>query len=160
MSNVQLDVERRNVGYNRRITETLLRYWLQLRRGRYFPSEQDVNPEDIGSLWDNCFLVHISSKPTENQDYYKYTYLGGNLIHVYDGDITEEGVCKSLVSPFTKKVSEKFDEVFETKRPVYDESEFTNSNNIIIKYRQILLPLGDNDDNVNYILGGMKWKSF
>jgi len=139
--------------YNR-LTDVLLGYWDDLKGDRDIPLENDVNPEDLDSNWDSCFLAHLLP-----QGGYRYSYLGKNLIEAYGNDVEEEEI-DFLVSPDGHRTVEKFDQTIKEKRPISDKGEFVNSKKLLIKYRQLLLPLADFEGNVSYILGGMKWKAF
>ncbi len=140
----------------RRLSDILLKYWEQLRGDRAFPDENQIDPDFLHGVWDHCFLVDATEASTRNG--YKYAYLGKDLINAYGDGITEEEAME-LVSTDSHKVGDMFAEVEEQKTFVFHESEFTNSKNVRIKYRQILLPLGKTDDQVDFILGGMNWKA-
>ena len=140
---------------NRRITEKLLRYWLKLRSDKQFPNESELDIDHLSDIWDSCFLVEMRSPGV-----FRYNYLGRNLIEAYGGDVTNEEISKKLVSPYTERVAKKFAEVVAARKPIKDDAEFIDSKNLQIKYRQILLPLGDSTGELKYILGGMRWKHF
>ncbi len=143
---------------NRRITEKLLRYWLKTRGNKPYPKESDIDFEELSDIWDNCFLVQVFGKNSKPP--YKYTYLGKDLIAAYGGDITSDEVSKTIVSPYTKRVQKKFEELLKSKKPVSDDAEYVDSKKLKIKYRQVLVPLGNEKGDIEYILGGMRWKPF
>lgn len=140
----------------RRLTLRLLAYWEKLRRGRPMPTEQDINPEDIADLWDNCFLVHAAdlSKPD-----YNYTYLGENISEAYKAGLSEKDDENSMCSPNASKMAKGLAKVTATGKPLLEEGEFPNLHNETVKYRQCLLPLGENG-KVVAIFGGMRFKVF
>ena len=140
----------------RRINEALIAYWNELKGNRLYPSEGDIDPDAIADVWDACFLVKLSSR--KETGHFQYTYLGSYLIEAYGDDLTDQEVCSHLVDPDSMPMVKKFEEVARNGEPMNDEGEFTNHNNVVIKYRSCLLPLGDPGKPVNYILGGMKWK--
>lgn len=137
----------------KRLEDILLNYWNSLNKDDSLPHENDIDPQKLEDIWDNCFLSLI----TKNRGY-RYEYLGEHLIEAYGSDV-ESGVEK-LISTNSHRTVEKFDEAMSRKEPVQDNGEFTNSNQMLIKYRQILLPFVNEDGKVTYILGGMRWKSF
>lgn len=140
-----------------RMTNKLVDYWNELKGDRDFPSELDINPSDIANIWDNCFLIK-NEKASGDGDGYKYTFLGQGLINAYGDDISQEEV-NILVQPNKARFIEKVEETIETKKPVVDESEFVNAHSVLIKYRKIYLPLGE-DDDVTHVMGGMRWKGY
>lgn len=144
---------------NRRITEHLLRYWLQLRSAREMPQENELNPDALKDSWDNCFLIQLTNAATHGG--YRYIYMGQNLLDAFGEDVTRED-AETLVSLPSKRVIAKFDQAVAMRKPLIDEAEFVNAKKMTIKYRQILLPMGNNREpmELTYLFGGMRWKAF
>ncbi len=141
---------------HKRINEQLLSYWEQKKDARTYPLESDINPDEIANIWDSCFLVQI-----EEDNTYRYTYLGQDLIEAYGDDLNNKEICEKLVYPTSMSLTHKFDEVRTTQQPVMEDSEFTNTHGMLIKFRSCMLPLGKSGVNgVAYVIGGMKWKAF
>lgn len=141
--------------HERRITVRLLAYWEKLRRGRTMPAEQDIDPEHIQDLWDNCFLIHIRDLGKEG---YQYTYLGDEIKKAYQGDIASDDTS-GMVSPNSRRLKACYSEIVRTSKPLVDEGEFKNLHGDIIKYRQCLLPLGEGGQ-VAAIFGGMRYRKY
>jgi len=139
----------------RRITLRMLSYWEKLRRGRPMPTEQDVDPDDIPDLWDSCFLIHI--KDLDKPDY-NYTYLGQKIVDAYEHGLSESEASQ-LLSPNAARLKANYTRVMQTFKPLVEEGEFKNMRDETVKYRQCLLPLGENGQ-VEAILGGMHYKIF
>ena len=144
---------------NRRITEHLLRYWLQLRGAREMPQEKELNPDSIKESWDSCFLINLTDAAKHGG--YRYTYMGKNLLDAFGEDVTRDD-AETLVSLPSSRVIAKFDQAVAMRKPLIDEAEFVNAKKMTIKYRQILLPLGNNREPMElfYLFGGMRWKAF
>ncbi len=145
--------------HNRRITEHLLRYWLQLRAAREMPQEKEINPDTIKESWDSCFLIQLTNAAAHGG--YRYIYMGKNLLDAFGEDVTKED-AETLVSLPSPRVVSKFDQAVAMRKPLIDEGEFVNAQKITIKYRQILLPMGNNREpmELSYLFGGMRWKAF
>lgn len=145
--------------FNRRITEHLLRYWLRLRGARPFPQEKELNPDTLAESWDSCFLVKLTDRASYGG--YRYIYMGKDLLEAFGTDVTRED-ADMLVSLPSMRVTAKFDQTVALRKPLIDEGEFVNAKKIIIKYRQILLPMAANDapGQIAYLFGGMRWKGF
>lgn len=137
----------------RRITLRLLAYWERLRGGRAMPTEQDIDPDDIADLWDECFLIHTQDL---NKPDYGYTYLGDRIRAAYDGGLSEKDPVL-LLSPNAAHMSESYQKVLASGKPLIDEGEFTNIRGQVIKYRQCMLPLGEGS-KIQAIFGGMRYK--
>jgi len=135
---------------NRRLTEKLLRYWLQLRGEKPFPPESAIDRNILADIWESCFLVKLGASANS------YTHLGKNLIEAFGGDMTKADTALFLASPFTAYIEENFTEAVKTHKPVTDEGLEPNSHKAMIKYRVVLLPLGDK--KITHILGAMRWQ--
>jgi len=146
-------------GFNRRITEILLRYWLSLRGVRPFPQEKELDPNLLTDVWDNCFLIKMTNASTYGG--YRYIYMGKNLLDAFGEDVSRED-AEMLVSLPSLRVTAKFDQAVALRKPLIDEGEFINAKKLAIKYRQILLPMADNKDSdeIAYLFGGMRWRGF
>jgi hypothetical protein len=138
---------------HKRLHERLLAYWQAARGNRPFPSEKDIDPEELADVWDACFLLQVTPAG------FSYAYLGESLVKAYGDDLTSRDVCSTLVEPKSASMAQKCAEVVKQKTQMIDESEFVNTLGMRVKYRSCLLPLGDRADEVNYILGAMRWKT-
>ena len=148
------------MGSERRINLLLLKYWERLRAGRAFPSENEIDPDapELAEIWENCFVLQL--RDLLNVKDYNYTYLGEEIIRAYaDGsELHEEN--GHIISPNASQLSSHFEEVVFTRRPVVNDGEFKAISGRIVRYRQCLLPIGDEDGRVHAILGGMRFKLF
>ncbi len=147
-----------DLGNQRRINEVLSGYWHMQRGDRPFPLEQDIDIDDIHDIWDSCFLVRLEPHLTDRK--YTYLYLGNALVSAYGGSLDDREICEKLVFPSSMSLVHRFDEVVNKAAPVLDEGEFTNSRNVPVRYRSLMLPLGASNGKIGFIIGGMRWKSY
>lgn len=139
---------------HRRAHERLIAYWKQLAGDRKFPEETDIDTEAIADLWNSCFLLNASK---ESDHGYKYEFMGPSLIEAYGVDLTGQA-HDHQTEPNITSILKAFDQVVADGAQVVDESEFTNTQKQIVKYRCCLVPFGSAPDKVKYILGLMRWK--
>lgn len=137
----------------RRLTVRLLSYWERLRNGRLMPIEADIDPEQLADLWDYCFLIHTKDLGKED---YNFTYLGDAIIKAYHGGLSA-AECNGLLAPNAQTLAQGYQQVLNTHLPLVEEGEFHDPIGQIVKYRQCLLPLGE-QDAVTAIFGGMRFK--
>ena len=135
-----------------RITDELKSYWERLRGNRPFPSEDQISADELTLIWQNCFLAKFEG------GHFSYDFLGESIIEAYADNTVGEDIIEDQLYPESPGIINKFQEVVTYKMPVYYEGSFINKDNLDIKFRKILLPLGI-DGNVQYILGAMRWKS-
>jgi hypothetical protein len=131
---------------------------LELRGTRPYPSEKEIDFTAIEPIWKSCFLV----KRDETQhSRFSYIYLGSDLIAAYGDDLNAREICERLVFPSSMSLLHKFEEVATTGLAVEQEDEFTNTKGLHVKYRSLMLPLGNaTGDEVEFIIGGMRWKAY
>ena len=141
-------------GIERRITLRMLSYWEKLRQDRLMPAVADVKPEDLQDLWDSCFLIPLMGRV--NPDYER-AYIGKAILEAYRTGLAE-GDDYHIISPDISGFVRGHQKLFEVSKPLLEEGEFTSGVLGVVKYRQCLLPLGENG-RVDAILGGMSFKN-
>jgi hypothetical protein len=143
------------IGKQQRITEVLQEYWHAKAQAGQIPSDGDINPTDLGDLWQHCFLVQRLEGGA-----FQYIHMGEAIIDAYGDDLTGEEICQKLVGQLHEPLVHDFEEVIERRQPLLKESSFENRKRMDVRYRTVLLPLRRAGTEVEYILGGMKWKAY
>lgn len=139
----------------RRLTSRLIRYWRDRRGVRAMPQEADIDPDDLGDDWDYCFL--LQSRDVANVQDYNFTYLGQKIIRAYHAPALD-AFNPVLLGPNASCLSRVFERVITSQAVVYDEGEFLSLQGKRVLYRQCALPLGDEDNGVEAIFGGMNFR--
>ena len=137
-----------------RIPDTVLHYWEEIKGDLNYPKQDDVESANISDIWKNCFLIKI-----EEDGKFVYNFLGSSLVQAYADNLEGEEIVEDLLYPESPELKAKFAELIATKQPVHYEGALINKNNMDIKFRKILLPLGK-DGKIDFILGGMRWRAF
>ncbi len=140
---------------SKRITDIILKHWTEIKGDRLIPAERDIDLTFLGKIWDYCFFVQ--TRDILNEEKYNYTYLGCMIVNAYKEDLADIKDI-NLASPQAYKMHEAYKFVIEKKEPWVDEGEFEIKDHKIIRYRQCLVPLGDTDDKVESVLGGMRYE--
>ena len=134
------------VAVQRRLAGKLLSYWEEKRGARQQPSLQDIDPEEIADLWPHCFILDVANF----QDFPYFHYLGPRLAR-YSGIFLSGRYDWSRT--LLKKSVCHYREALERRAPVLLEEELTQYDNTKLLFRSILLPLSDDGDSINYLLG-------
>jgi hypothetical protein len=141
-------------GRERRISARAYNYWVSLLAGREFPSVADLNANDIGGFRDNSILLDF----TLDRDQPVLRYIGKGLRDesgLSTNELRPQDVPgKSLLSRLTAH----YMEIIANRAPIGFEAEFHNVHGRLTFYRGILLPLSDDDQNINFIYGVISWK--
>lgn len=141
----------------RRLPVQLYKYWDMQRKERAFCGEDDINPDDIPTIWPYCFLIQVND--LKNRHRADFTYLGTEILRVYH-EVLCEADSSDLISPNTSHLSQNFWMVIEKKAPIMQSGEFPSSRGSVIKFRQCLLPIGKHDDDVESIFGCARLKVY
>lgn len=141
----------------RRRGKRLYDYWCQLCDGRAFPLEEELDPDELGELWDDCFLIQL--RDIEHVQHYNYTYLGANILGAYESGQLQSHV-PGLASLNALHLAEEFRNVMELGSPYFFEDEHRINSQQIIKFRQCLLPLGNHEGRIASILGEMRFRIY
>jgi hypothetical protein len=140
----------------RRLTEVLEDYWNEKKQGREFPSLGDIDINDLPpEIRQDCFILEVNPSPTGSNNY-AIQYLGDNLNSKY---MENSGVyIKHVIVRFLETPADHYLHVIESKEPYSQNVELERQDGGRIKYRQIFLPLGPDDDKpITAILGGMRF---
>lgn len=144
------------VQIERRITEKLILHWQEKRKGADYPNLDDFNIEEIEELWDDCMLGKVTSEqPHDKNDVY-YDHIGRNIMNI--SGLSDDESEQTLLFIHTHLCS-SYHQVFHEKRPCVEESTLTNLAGQELMYRQIILPLGDEDGMIKHIIVGLRFKA-
>jgi hypothetical protein len=140
----------------RRKTIKLLQYWEEIRGLRALPMESDIDPDAIEAIWDDCFLLQTRDLGRSDGN---FTYLGKNIILAFRGGYSGDA-CGELISPNVTSLGQNFTHLLETGEPQLQEGSFRNIKHDLVRFRQCLVPLGNQKVSVDAIFGCMSLKIF
>ncbi|MCC7260611.1 MAG: PAS domain-containing protein [Alphaproteobacteria bacterium] len=146
------------MGEERRADRQLLLYWEEAKGKRTLPSESDMKPGDLSDIWGSCFLIRINKDAKSRE--FRYSYLGKDLVDAYGDDFTGRDVYDTLVSMHTNNIVQKIWDVVSTRKPIVDEAEFVNASKVHVRYRQCIAPLASDGEEVDCLIGAMRWRGF
>ncbi len=145
-------------GRYQRLTDILFEYWNEARGERLFPSRDKIDEFDLQQkgVWDDMFIVEVF--PLVQSNGYRFVHTGKNLGTEFTKDNSGKYI-KNIITGFMDSSTKKYNTVAEQKRPLQEEDEYKSpETGVTIKYRQILLPFGSDDDApIDVIIGGMRF---
>lgn len=130
----------------RRLARRMLAYWQERRGDRDFPALGDIDCQAISDMWPSCFVLDTVS----NREFPYFRYLGSDLLQ-YSG-IFLSGKTDWALTLLDKAVG-NFREALESRVPILIEDELIRFDGSRLLFRSVLLPLSDDQETVNYLLG-------
>lgn len=144
----------RSEGVERRANSRALKYWQGLLGSRRFPCRADITPGSAGDLWEHLFLVEITASPAD----YLFVLAGPVLAGALGRDPTGEKVAAALPGGMGARTVFLYQAAVGLKGPVDDANKWTRPDGTEILYRSIVLPLSDDGDSVNALLGAFSFR--
>ena len=128
-----------------------MRYWQKQCAGRPYPSLDDIDPEVIADMWPSCFVLETGNSASAPY----FHYLGSSLAK-YSGVFLGGKNDWSLT--LLDKATDRFRDAVDHRQPVMLEDEIVRYDGTQLMFRSILLPLSDDGDTINYLLGAANGK--
>lgn len=138
-------------GVERRLVYRIMRYWQKQCGSRQYPSLSDIDPEAIADMWPSCFVLEMNNS-TEAPYFH---YLGKSLAK-YSGVFL--GGEKDWSLTLLDKATERLRDAVDHRQPVMLEDEIVRYDGTRLLFRSILMPLSDDGENINYLLGAANGK--
>ena len=130
----------------RRLTYRLLNYWDSLCDGRPFPALSDMDGSTIPDIWPWCFVV--DTRRNYSTPYFQY--LGKDLAK-YSG-IYLSGKDDWRMTLLDKAASH-LDQTLTAREPIIIEDELVRYDGKQLLFRSIMLPLSDDGEKIDHVLG-------
>jgi hypothetical protein len=141
------------LGMERRLVSRLLTYWRDLCDDRTFPLVGDVRPDDIPDLWPRCFILSLADEAADAA--FRWT---GDALSALGGDgLNGRPVSEAQANSLLGMATAYFGEVLAKGAPVSRGGAFQGVDGTTVKFRSILLPMGDGADRIVEILGAISW---
>ena len=136
----------------RRLVLRLMAYWDDLRDDRRFPTMAEIDPDIIGDDWAHCYLLEAASPPINSS----FKHVGT----IFDPEMPEHGVDTMLDCPhgtLLHAATHYLDRVLQKKVPISLGGSATLGPDPVL-YRSVLLPLSEDGETVDHVLGGANYK--
>lgn len=124
----------------------LWHYWNSKKQGRLFPALDDIAPAEIEDLWPYCFVLKIS----DSREFPNFHYLGSALAQYSGVFLSGKGNWDRTLLDMAAR---EFARTIAGRRPVILEDELRRYDGKLLLFRSIMLPLSDDEVDINYVLG-------
>jgi hypothetical protein len=131
-----------------------LAYWQDKRGGRPMPSRKDIEPTEIPDLLANVVLVDVTQDPLD----FRYRLIGTAIV----------GACLRLYGQTFHRLTHQQpgSQVWETalricreRTPVISDIPYVGPDEWVRGYRDLYLPLSDDGETVNMIMGIVEFQA-
>ena len=148
------DPVQRALPRERRLNMRLMAFWWDKRADRRFPSVKDFDPQELSDVWTHCFTLQ-PQEPCEKSAFHHVGETIAAMSGIDGAEITVDAISEnSLLDHATRNVSE----VLTRQVPVIRSGEFVNEEGQTVMYRSILLPLSQDQDTIDCVVGGARCK--
>ncbi len=132
----------------------LYEYWRRKAGQRAMPARRDIDPLEMREWLGNLVLIEFFGSVEK----YRIRLDGTNITEYYGVERTGKGI-EALTSPEERALLlSQYEPVLRDKRPAYCEAEFVNSDGVNARQMKLLLPLSDDGEHVNMVLGGIYFR--
>lgn len=139
----------------RRMVVRLLHYWRDLMgEERRFPPLNRVNPETIAESWDWCFVLDAGPSVTDPF----FQFIGSGFADELKGSADTRAISSLDRGSLLFQASRLFAMCQKRTVPVSFGGAFNNAANEPIIFRSIILPLGDDDGRLRYLMGATSYR--
>jgi hypothetical protein len=137
------------------LIEQGLDYWDSKRAGRRMPSRRDIEPTEILDLLPYVVLVDVEREPLD----FRYRLVGTAVAARFGHDRTGERFSALLPPAEGGEIWKTAVRSLEEKRPIVSHIPYVGFKGWIQNYRDISMPLSENNDDVNMIFGVLQFET-
>jgi len=143
---------------SRRVSDLIeqgLDYWDSKRRGRRMPARRDIEPAEILDLLPYVVLIDVERDPID----FRYRLVGTAVAARIGHDRTGERFSALFQQSEGSEVWKTALRILEEKRPIVSRIAYVGFNRWIHNYRDISMPLSEDNDVVNMIFGVLQFET-
>ena len=140
------------IGDEESLHEPMLRklygYWISRRRGRKMPRRSDLDPVEMAFALGNIILVDVEGDPPA----FRFRLYGTKVARYFGDDLTgcttamfDDDLRDAIEGPYRRAAEER--------KPLYCERLYDDGKRMV-RATNLVLPLSQDDDQVNMILVG------
>ena len=135
----------------RRLVLRLLAHWRTLCDDREYPSFFDLDPTAIPDMWANCFVLEIFDDGNEP----RYRAMGEALAAHVDFSLIDRPISMIPEKSLPGVAISFLEEMLRKGVPISRGDEYFKDDGTRVLFRSILLPMSDDGDTINGILGAV-----
>jgi hypothetical protein len=136
------------------LIEQGLDYWDSKRAGRRMPARRDIEPTEILELLPYVVLIDVRRDPLD----FRYRLVGTAVAARFGHDHTGAHFSALPQQSQGSEVWKTATRILQEKRPIVSHIPYVGYNSWIQNYRDISMPLSEDNDTVNMIFGVLQFE--
>lgn len=145
----------RGVLRERRLNMRLMAFWWDRRAGRRFPTRADFSGEELTDIWHHCFTL----VPEDPLSASTFAYIGETVANLSGIDEPAPTLGQLPENTLLGQATGNAEKVLAQKIPLIASGEFVDFRGQEVVFRSILLPLSDDQETVDSLVGGARCKA-
>ena len=135
--------------------EQALDYWDSKRAGRHMPARRDIDPTEMAHLLPHVVLIDVHREPLDFRYRLVGTAVAIRLGHDYTGERFSALPHQAHGTPVWKTAVR----ILEERRPIVSHVAYVGTNRWVSNYRDLSMPLSEDDRTVNMIFGVIQFEN-
>ncbi|MFZ0693055.1 MAG: PAS domain-containing protein [Alphaproteobacteria bacterium] len=133
----------------RRLVIRLLKYWRSLSDGERLPAQSNIDPHAIPDMWPNCAVLYVAGKEIDPE----FSYVGTALSQAAGIELAGRKLSQTPADTLVSNGFSYFGQVLVKKVPITFGGEFVSPRGLKVLYRSIIMPLANDGERINGLLG-------
>ncbi len=138
----------------RRLNMRLMAHWQSHRDGRRFASWRDIDRTEIEDIWPDCFVIAVADQTSPT-----FQYVGETIAKSAGVDGGTPPVSAVPSETLLGAALRQLDTLFSDGTVVTNGGVFQDADQTEFLFRSILLPLSDDQQAINFVIGGARCKT-
>ncbi len=138
----------------RRLNMRLMAHWQSQRDGRRFASWRDIDRTEIEDIWPDCFVIAVADQTSRT-----FQYVGETIAKSAGVDGGTPAVSAVPSETLLGAALRQLDTLFSDETVVTNGGVFQDADQAEFLFRSILLPLSDDQQAINFVIGGARCKT-
>ena len=125
----------------------------QKAAGNSYPRRSQIDPTEFGADWSHCFMIDLDEKHACS----RFSYLGSALRDFTWPTFERQSIGECLEGSLLELATRQIPQLIEKRRAQsFAGSAFHQDTDIL--YRTILLPISENGDRIDGVLGAIGYR--
>jgi len=126
-------------------------YWDLKRGSRRMPRRAEIDPSDFLPVLPHVFIAEVHPPGR-----FRFRLVGTAICERWGENYTGKWLDELALDRERDNILSQYERALRTASPRFDAAEFTNEHGRYLHYHRLLLPLSEDDQRPNLLLGAQK----